>query len=265
VIIPIEREDLELYSIFVFIFGAIIGSFLNVVIYRVPKCESIITPRSHCTNCQKTIVWYHNIPIVSFIILAGRCKYCDEKYSMQYFFIEVLSALVALALFLKIGVSLEYFLILALFYTLLVLSFIDLEYKAVPDWILLLVLIFGFSYIHNDFLNSIKYGFIFAGAFVILDFIITFYIQNIKSKILKDETLKTQKALGEGDLPVIAVIGAVLGLSSGLIAIFLAALFAIIPSIYNNAKKNERQTAFIPYLSLGFFIEYIFQISKVIL
>jgi len=265
VIIPIEREDLELYSIFVFIFGAIIGSFLNVVIHRVPKGESIITPRSHCTNCQKTIVWYHNIPIISYIVLGGKCKYCDKKFSMNYFFVEVLSALITLALFYKIGFSLEYFLILALFYTLLVLSFIDLEYKAVPDWILLLVLIFGFSYIYNEFLDSIKYGFIFAGAFVILDFFITFYIQNVKSRILKDETLKTQKALGEGDLPVIAVIGAVLGLSSGLIAIFLAALFAIIPSLYNNIKNNEKQTAFIPYLSLGFFIEYIFQISKVIL
>ena len=163
------------------------------------------------------------------------------------------------------GFSLEYFFILALFYTLLVLSFIDLKYKAVPDWILLLVLVLGFCSIYNDFFNSIKYAFIFAGAFVILDFIITFYIQNIKAKIVEDENLKTQKALGEGDLPVIAVIGAVLGITSGIIAIFLAALFAIIPSIYNNMKKNEKETAFIPYLSLGFFVEYIFQISKVIL
>lgn len=260
-----EREDLELFSIFVFIFGAIIGSFLNVVIYRIPKGESIVTPRSHCTSCDKTIAWYDNIPIISYIILGGKCKYCDEKYSINYFFIEVFSAIIALVLFIKMGFSLEYFLILALFYTLLVLSFIDFEYKAVPDWILLIVLILGFSYIYNDFSNSIKYAFIFAGAFVMLDFFITFYIQNIKSKILKDESLKTQKALGEGDLPVIAVIGAVLGISSGIIAIFLAALFAIIPSIYNNMKNNEKQTAFIPYLSLGFFVEYIFQFSKVIL
>lgn len=264
-IIYIEREDLELSSVFVFIFGAIIGSFLNVVIYRVPKAKSIITPRSYCAKCEKTIAWYYNIPIVSYIMLSGKCKYCNEKYSMNYFFVEVLSGLISLVLFIKLGISLEYFFMLALFYTLLVLSFIDFEYKAVPDWILLLVFILGFFSIYDNFLDSIKDAFIFVGAFVILDFFITFYIQNIKSKILKDETLKTQKALGEGDLPVIAVIGAVLGISSGLFAIFLAALFAIIPSIYNNIKRNEKQTAFIPYLSLGFFVEYIFQISKVIL
>lgn len=264
-ILQIEREDLDLFSIIVFIFGAIIGSFLNVVIYRVPRGESIVTPRSHCTKCGKIITWYHNIPIISYIILGGKCKYCDEKYSINYFFVEILSAIIALSLFMKIGFSLEYFLILALFYTLLVLSFIDLEYKAVPDWILVLVVILGFSCVHNNFLDSIKDGFIFVGAFVMLDFFITFYIQNIKSKILKDESLKTQRALGEGDFPIIAIIGALLGLASGMVAIFLAALFAIIPSIYNNIKNSEKQTAFIPYLSLGFFVEYIFQISKVIL
>ncbi len=262
-ILKIEREDLELFSIF--LMGVIIGSFLNVVIIRVPKGESIITPRSHCTSCDKTISWYHNIPIISYIILGGKCKYCGEKYSINYFLVEVLSGIIALSLFFKLGFSLEYFFILALFYTLLVLSFIDLNYKAVPDWILLLVLVLGFFCVYDDFLDSIKDAFIFAGAFVILDFLITFYIQNIKSKILKDKTLETQKALGEGDLPIIAVIGAVLGIKAGIIAIFLAALFAIIPSIYNSVKKNEKETAFIPYLSLGFFVEYIFQISKVIL
>jgi leader peptidase (prepilin peptidase)/N-methyltransferase len=265
VILKTEREDLDLFDIFVFIFGAIIGSFLNVVIYRIPRGESIITPRSHCTKCHKTIAWYYNIPLISYIILGGKCKYCNEKYSINYFLVELFSAIITLALFFKIGFSLEYFLILTLFYSLLVLSFIDLEYKAVPDWMLLLVVILGFSSVYNNFLDSIKDGFIFAGAFVMLDFFITFYIQNIKSKILKDEALKTQRALGEGDFPIIAVIGTILGLSSGLIAIFLAALFAIIPSIYNNIKNSEKQTAFIPYLSLGFFIEYIFQISKVIL
>ncbi|WP_419767630.1 prepilin peptidase [Arcobacter sp.] len=264
-ILKIEREDLVLFSAIIFIFGAVIGSFLNVVINRVPRGESIITPRSHCTKCGKTIAWYYNIPIISYLILGGKCKYCNEKYSINYFLVEVLSAIIALTLFIKIGFSLEYFLILAMFYTLLVLSFIDLEYKAVPDWILLLVVILGFSCVYNNFLDSIKDGFIFVGAFVMLDFFVTFYIQNIKSKILKDETLKTQRALGEGDLPIIAVIGALLGLASGMIAIFLAALFAIIPSIYNNIKNSEKQTAFIPYLSLGFFVEYIFQISKVIL
>ena len=248
-----------------FIFGAIIGSFLNVVITRVPKGESLVTPRSHCLKCDETIAWYYNIPILSYLMLGGKCKYCGEKYSINYFYVELLSAIVTLCLFLKIGISLEFFLLLVLFYCLIVLSFIDLEYKAVPDWILLLAFVFGIASTYNDFFNSITNAFIFVGAFTILDFIITFYIQNIKAKVLKDENLKTQKALGEGDLPIIAVVGGVLGIQGGVVAIFLAALFAILPSIYNNIKKNEKETAFIPYLFLGFFVEYIFQISKVIL
>ena len=84
-ILKIEREDLELFSIF--LIGVIIGSFLNVVIIRVPKGESIITPRSHCTSCDKTIPWYHNIPIISYIILAGKCKFCGEKYSINFFLV----------------------------------------------------------------------------------------------------------------------------------------------------------------------------------
>ena len=87
------------------------------------------------------------------------------------------------------------------------------------------------------------------------------FLLNIKSKILKDETLKNQEALGVGDIPIIALIGIILGLSGGVIAIFLAAFFAIIPSIYSNFIKKDIQTPFIPYLVLGFFTEYFFNLE----
>ena len=264
-ILKIEREDLELSNIFVFIFGAVIGSFLNVVIYRVPKGESIISPRSHCQKCNETIAWHYNIPIFSYIFLKGKCKNCNEPFSLNYLLVEVFTAFITLFLFMKLGLTLDFFIMGALFYSLIVLSFIDFEYKAVPDWILFFCLVFAFTSFYGNFFHAITNAFIFAGAFVILDFFVTFYIQNIKSKIIKDETLKTQRALGEGDFPIVAIIGGVLGVKSGLIAIFLAALFAIIPSIYNNIKNKDKETPFIPYLSFGLFIEYIFQISKVIL
>jgi leader peptidase (prepilin peptidase)/N-methyltransferase len=265
VILIIEREDLELSNIFVFIFGAVIGSFLNVVIYRVPKGESIIMPRSHCTKCNETISWQYNIPIFSYILLNGKCKYCGEVFSSKYFFVEIISAIITLTLFIKLGLSVDFFIMLALFYSLIVLSFIDFEYKAVPDWLLFFSLVLAFISFYDNFFYSITNAFIFAGAFMMLDFFVTFYIQNIKSKITKDETLRTQRALGEGDFPIVAIVGGALGIKSGLIAIFLAALFAIIPSIYNNIKNKDKETAFIPYLSFGLFVEYIFQISKVIL
>ena len=261
-IITNEREDLELSNLFVFLFGAIIGSFLNVVIIRVPKGESIITPRSHCTKCGLKIEWYFNIPIFSYLLLKGRCIKCGEKFSINYFFVEILSAIVTLLLFLKLGLTYDFFLMLILFYILIVLAFIDFEYKAVPDTILLLAFIVGILTTYNDLILAFKNAFIFAGAFVLLDFLVTYYIQNIKSKITKDESLKEQKALGEGDIPIIAIIGAILGIKAGLVAIFLAALFAIIPSIYNIIKKRDNQTPFIPYLLLGFMSEYLFSLSK---
>ncbi len=114
----------------------------------------------------------------------------------------------------------------------------------------------------GNFIDAFKNGLIFAGAFIMLDFILTFYIQNIKYKITKDEDLKTQKALGEGDIPIVFVIGMILGIKAGFTAIFLGALSAIIPSIYNILFKKEIETPFIPFLSFGLFIEFIFLLSE---
>ena len=149
-------------------------------------------------------------------------------------------------------------------YVLITLSFIDLKYKAVPDYLLLIVLIISLIATNLSLIEAFKNAFLFAGAFVLLNFIITFYIENIKSRILKDKSLKTQEALGEGDIPIIAMFGIILGINGGLIAIFLAAIFAIIPAIYLNFVKKDIQTPFIPYLVLGFLTEYFFDLETII-
>ena len=255
-----EKDALEAFS---FIFGAVFGSFLNVLILRLPLNKSVVSPRSSCMYCNHIISWYHNIPIFSYIFLRGRCAYCSEKISIQYFIVELISAFITLALFVKLGLSIELFYSLIFFYTLIVLSFIDFKYKAVPDYLLLISFIFSFFVTSFNLIEAFKNAFIVAGAFVLLNFVVTFYIQNIKSKILKDETLKTQEALGEGDIPILASIAVILGLKGALVAIFLASIFAIIPSIYFNIKKKDIQTPFIPYLVLGFLVEYFFIFSKV--
>ncbi len=89
-----------------------------------------------------------------------------------------------------------------------------------------------------NLIEAFKNAFIVSGAFVLLNFVLTFYIQNIKAKILKDESLKTQEAMGEGDIPILAILGVILGLKGALIAIFLSSIFAIIPSIYFNIKRK---------------------------
>ncbi len=255
-----EREDLEVFS---FIFGLCFGSFLNVLILRLPLNQSILT-RSACPNCKHTIYWYHNIPLFSYLFLRGTCAYCKIKISFEYFLVEFSTALVTLAIYLKLGLTQETIFMCLLSYVLITLSFIDFKYKAVPDYLLLLVLIISFFASELSIIESFKNAFLFSGAFVLLNFIITFYIQNIKSKILKDENLKTQVALGEGDIPIIAMIGITLGITSGMFAIFLAAFFAIIPAIYSNFVKKDVQTPFIPYLVLGFFTEYFFDLETII-
>jgi len=137
-----------------------------------------------------------------------------------------------------------------------------LKYKAVPDYLLVFVFISALFAIEGDFIDAFKNGLIFAGAFIMLDFLLTFYIQNIKYKLTRNEELKEQKALGEGDIPIVFVIGMILGVKAGFTAIFLGALCAIIPSVYNLLFKKEIETPFIPYLSLGFFIEFIFLVSE---
>ena len=124
-----EREDLEVFS---FIFGICIGSFLNVLILKLPLSESILTKtRSKCPSCNHLIYWYHNIPLFSYLFLRSKCAYCGAKISFQYFLVELLSGIITLVLFLKLGLSQEFIYMCLLSYVLITLSFIDLKYKAV--------------------------------------------------------------------------------------------------------------------------------------
>ena len=132
-------------EVFSFIFGACIGSFLNVLIIKLPLKESFLNAnRSKCPSCSHTIYWYHNIPLVSYIFLRAKCSYCGVKISFQYFLIELLSGLITLFLYLKIGLNQELIFMCLLSYVLIVLSFIDLKYKAVPDYLLLITFVLAF-------------------------------------------------------------------------------------------------------------------------
>ncbi len=263
-----EKDALVEFSIF--LIGLIFGSFLNMLIYRLPLKISLTNPkRSICPSCDKQIKWYENIPVLSYILLKGKCSNCHEKISLIYPIVELATAVVTLLLFTKLGLNANFILITLLFYTLIVLSFIDFEYKAVPDYLLIFALLF--SFFTFDF--SFQHAFIFAGAFALLELFVTYYIQNIKAKLLKDESLRDQRSMGEGDIPIIAIIGGVLGIKLGVIAIFLSALFAIIPAILNIFIKKDIteesgafEIPFIPFLSLGLFIVFIldYQLIEII-
>ena len=242
---------MELYII-VFVIGLIFGSFLNVLIYRLPLEISLFKPLgSICSHCQHRIKWHENIPVLSYLFLKGKCSNCSKPISIVYPFVELTTALVTLLLYMNYWLNWELIVTIALFYTLIVLSFIDLKYKAVPDYLLIVTVIL--TIIVGDLMNIL----IFAGGFALLELVVTFYIQNVKAKITKNKDLETQSALGEGDIPIAGVIGGLLGLHLGISAIFLATLLGLTLSIYNLLSKKEIETPFIPFLSLGLFITFI--------
>ena len=118
---------------FVFCLGAIVGSFLNVCIVRLPKRESLIRPSSHCPHCNEPIRFYDNIPIISYILLAGKCRNCKNRISLRYPVVEGLTGLMTVALFMRYGPTVQFLLLLLFSAALLIITFIDLDHQIIPD------------------------------------------------------------------------------------------------------------------------------------
>lgn len=229
----------ELYlAIIVFIFGIVIGSFLNVVIYRIPKGESIVFPSSKCQSCQTPLKWYHNIPIFSWLFLRGKCEFCAEKISIQYPFIELVTGIIAVALFYKLGLVWYLPFVFAVFSLLLALVMIDFKYMEVPDNLNLLAL--ALSVIGLTVLDSLQNALLAAGGVALLRYYLSYFLN--------------KEAMGEGDIIVAGTMGALLGFPHFFYALFLSALLAIVPSLM--AKDN--MVPFVPFLAIATFIVYIF-------
>ena len=236
-------NDFIIY-LFLFIIGSAIGSFLNVVIYRVPLQKSIITPPSSCPKCNTKIKPYHNIPILGWIILKGKCANCKEPISIRYPIIEFLTGILAVALYYKLKTIDIFFIIdFAIFATLLALSVIDIDYKAVPDSLNLLALTLSI-FSSPDILINLQNALILMGGMSAIRFYVSYFIK--------------KEALGEGDIIVAGTMGGILGIKLSLIAIFIASLIAIFPSLYQRITKKEFELPFVPFLALATFITWYF-------
>lgn len=223
------------------LFGLLFGSFLNVLILRIPKEESVVFPASHCPSCKHDLKWWHNIPLISWLLLGGKCAFCKEKISFQYPLVELLSMLIFFLAYFVNGDVVHSVVVGLVFTLLLALSLIDLRYKAVPDSLNLAALtlaIFASSSILTNFTNAL----LFAGGFALLRFYVSFIIK--------------KEALGEADIMIAATIGAMVGIKMGLFTIFLSALIALPVFIY--IKERDYEVPFIPFLALALFIVYIF-------
>jgi len=225
-------------ALIVFVFGAMIGSFLNVVIYRIPNGESIVFPSSKCQSCQTSLKWYHNIPIFSWVLLGGKCAFCKEKISAQYPIVEFITGIIFVALYFKLGLVWYLPFIAASFAALLALVMIDFKYMAVPDNVNFAALIFAL--IQPEFLTALMYAAIAAGGLYLIG--------------LLSSLLARKEAMGGADVIVAGTMGALLGFPNFFVALFLSALLAMIPALVN----RKTGVPFVPFLALATFIVYLY-------
>ncbi len=224
--------------------GAVIGSFLNVLICRIPRGESVVSPSSHCPKCMGGIRFYDNIPIVSYLLLGGRCRDCQEKISLRYPVVEAVTALMALLLFWKFGFSLKYLCSFIFTSVLIVITFIDLDYQIIPDVISLpgIPLFFLLSVFFMDipWLEALL-GILIGGGCL---FAIA-YIYEIVTK---------REGMGGGDIKLLAMLGAFLGWKSLLFILFVSSLLGAavgISVMVARGKDMKYAVPFGPFLSVA--------------
>lgn len=227
------------------IFGAIVGSFLNVVILRLPQENgSIIYPASHCPKCQTPLSWYENIPVLSYLVQYGKCRHCHTTISLQYPVVEILMALLSAALLHRFGLSVQaggFFVFSA---ALLVIIFIDLKHQIIPDVISLPGIIIGllFSLVNPQlhWLDSLLGA--LGGGGLLYSVALIYYFW------------RKQDGMGGGDIKLLAMLGAFLGWQSLPFIIFASSLSgSLVGIIFLAAKKKDSTTRipFGPFLSLS--------------
>ena len=254
---------------FAFVFGLLLGSFLNVVILRIPKDESVVFGGSHCTTCNTALKPWHNIPLFSWLFLRGKCSFCKAKISIQYPIIEFISGLILVILVNKYGVNLPILFIYLSFLMLLALSMIDFKYKMVPDSLNLLAILFAIigAWSIGGAFNNLQNALLFSGGFTLLRFSLSYLLTSSAHKQAnKNKTSWTRhyqiypfiEAMGEGDIMVAATMGALLGVELTLVAIFLSAVLALpVMLAVQNKSAEEQRVPFVPFLALATFIVYI--------
>lgn len=254
-------------SIIIFIIGATVGSFLNVVVYRypimlkhewhtecmlflnkpLPKDSSTVNlffPRSHCTHCKRTLPFWLNIPILTYLIIRGQCAFCHKEISIKYLLIELITAFLSVVVFLRYGITPQTGIMLLLTWGLIALSFIDFDNHFLPDSITHSLLWLGlFASTHHVFISPKS---AIMGA--IVGYLFLYAIA--KGYVL----LRKKEGMGLGDCKMLAMMGAFVGATSLLYVVLFSTLFALIISfILLMLKKIQfnKPIPFGPFIAIG--------------
>jgi len=240
-----------LIELLIFIFGMCIGSFLNVCIYRLPNSKSILEPmRSVCPGCNTQIAFYDNIPLLSYLWLKGRCRQCNMSIAFRYPLVEIISGFFALCVFIRFGLTLEGLIYFAFIATLLVITFIDIDHRIIPDVISLpgipLGVLAALALPSMTFKSSVL-GLLVGGGSLLL-------VAWVYSLITRKE------GMGGGDIKILAMIGTIIGWKGVIFTIFAASFIGTLAGaviILRTRKNLKLAIPFGPFLSLATVI-YIF-------
>ena len=254
-----------MYYLAFIIFGSLWGSFANVCIYRLPENKNVITGRSSCPNCKNKIPWYDNIPLLSFILLMGKCRLCEKPIDLQYFIVELISAISFVSIYYFFGLTLAALLLLILSIFFIIIFFIDLKHFIIPNELTFPLMIIGFiksfdpnlnQTIFPNYINSLIGG-LFGYSII---WLIIFIYKKIRNK----------EGMGLGDAKLLAVVGFWFGWVSIPFVIFISsavALILVIPSILNKSRKMSSEIPFGPYIIIGciLYVSFSNQIKSLLL
>lgn len=236
---------LILEVIFFFILGTIFGSFYNVVIYRLPRKESIVVGSSHCTNCNTPIKPYDLIPILSYVLLQGKCRQCKHPISSRYASIELLTGITFALTYMRFNFSYETLVGLLLSSILIIIAMIDIDTLEIYDRFQVFLLVLAIPYI------------LWISPYHFITHIIGFFIISVPFYIIALIT----NGIGGGDIKLIAMAGLLLGWQNTLVTFLLSSILGgIVAIILVATKQQDRKSliAFGPYLCIGIFISYLY-------
>lgn len=230
--------------IIIFLYGIVIGSFLNVCICRIPNKESIVRVRSHCTSCGYQLKWYDLVPLFSYLFLRGRCRKCKEKISVQYPLIEGLNGVLYCIVFAVYGLSLETLLYALLFSALITLSVIDFRTYEIPPGINIFILALGLIRVVTDYSDWLDYaiGFLCVSGFLLILYLLT-----------------KGRGIGGGDIKLMAVCGLLIGWKLIILSFCLGCIIgSVVHLIRMKVSKEGHMLALGPYLSAGVMIAVLY-------
>ena len=226
--------------ILIFTFGIVIGSFLNVCIYRIPMHETVVTERSHCMRCGYQLSWYDMIPVFSWLCLGGKCRKCKEPISPQYPIVEATNGVLYLLIFAVCGFGLDSIIYCLMASALLVLSVIDWRTYEIPIGINIFILVLGILHIVIDYQNWLDYVIGFFSISIVL--LILFYVSG-------------GRAIGGGDVKLMAAAGVVIGWKLIILAFFIGCIVgSVIHLIRMKLSGADKVLAMGPYLAVGIMI-----------